>query len=188
MSPTRSGSYRVPTADGGALAFIPKQSHGGPVPFNHDDAEPVARFGELRELLKAALPVVARQLLVDLPPSHRSADESQLLQDCARGRRDANAATLAVILDLQARGEARVRFLLSDAIRSIEARAETPTCVFSASEAEQQADADLDFAQLQFARERTPTRADQLIASAQRHLHTLRHLLVSAHLWKAKAV
>lgn len=184
MSPSRSKSesYRTPAADGGALAFIPQQSQSPAMSSNQNNTPSLAvRRAEFEAMLQAAVEVTAGQIKTDLPPSLRSADESQFIFDCARGRRAASRETLAMLLALQARGESRTRHLLSDSIRLVEAKtAPSPICVFEASEREEATNGPLNIAQQVAAKEKSPTRWAQVRDFALVQVHATLQLVDAA--------
>lgn len=119
------------------------------------------RTEERTALLRAAVNYTARQLLMVVPPMRRTKAESQLLYDCVKGRRSATDATLAALMDIQARTEATAH-LLSDQLKAIEA-ATAPAfkdeCLVEVGLAIEEADVALDRARTLYAKEQTPVRA-----------------------------
>lgn len=149
---------------------------------NHNDTDFAARREEVLNLVRSAMGVVARQLLVAVPPSHRSKSETDFLQDVARDRRAASPETLGAILAVQRRAD--YPHLFSEAVRGVELGLApvAPLCPFEASEAEQQANAPLDLAQLIAAKDKSRTRWEAVRDYAAKQLHATRRLLDAASL------
>lgn len=157
---------------------------------NQSDTDPLARTEQLANLLDAAVPYLARQLIVALPASRRSDSESYFLHDCARGRREASRETLVRLMDLS--GRADKAGLVSDMIRALEVRHSPPEsqgCVYEASYGEQDANEPLNKAQMMAHQEKCPTRwslvwelckgqlraTQRLMDAAARHMHMPSH-------------
>lgn len=138
------------------------------------------RDGELALLLRMAVQVVARHLMVAVAPSRRSTAETYFLRDCIRDRRKASSETLSQLLDIQSRAEAP--HYLSEQFRMIEAQLlpSKPVCIHEVSEAEQESNAALDMAQLLFAKERSPVRAVQVAETGTQQLYRTRALVDQA--------
>lgn len=135
------------------------------------------RTEERAKMVRKAIVCVGKQLLVTVPPSKRTAAESQLLYDCSRGRRPASDETLAGLMAIQDRigGHA-----LSDELRGLESAVTVPVCALEANEQEHEPDAALDMAQLKAAREQTPARWRAVWELCQRQIDALRKLADAA--------
>lgn len=145
---------------------------------NQKDESLVARREELAALTREAMGFVARQILVTLPPNQRSSDESDFLQDVARGRRD--FGNLAMLLALESRSALPHR--VSEAIRAREISLSAKSlCRQEANLLEESSNAPLNQAQLLAEREDTPTRWQQVVEFAQRQMYATRQLLDAAY-------
>lgn len=132
---------------------------------NQPDAVPLARTeqianraDELANLMDAAVPHLARQILAALPRDRRTESESVFLWDCSRNRRQASRETLARLMDLSGRAELVV---VAEMFRAIEVRqaVRRSECLHEAGMALEEADVALDRARSDYAKEPTPTRA-----------------------------
>ena len=123
-----------------------------------DVAEP--KVGQsLDDLLRESVQKMARELTDVMPREIRGTEDSYFLQDCIKGKRAPSDVTLGRLLRIQARADAHERHIVSSALREVEGRLAPATaiCVFEASEAEQEANAELDQAQLRAHQEKSPT-------------------------------
>jgi hypothetical protein len=158
MAATRSGSDIGEAAGGSRQVITQRINYELPMSANlSNDAPEVER--SLDALLRLAVQRMARELTDVLPRDVRGDADSYFLADCLKGKRAPSDATLGRLMRIQARADAHERHIVSNALREVEGRLAPATaiCVFEASLAEQEANAELDHAQLRAHQEKSPT-------------------------------
>lgn len=184
MSPNNSGSRIGEVAGGARAGRIQRINYEAPMSNNHAEASPVdmtQRLAERARFIRGAMVVSARQLMVLLPPSQRSADETMKLKDMARDRCAVTDENMAFVMVLQDRVASNG---LSENLRGVEVRGRAELareCIYDLSESEQPVDAEADLLQLKLARDKSPARLQQIVEVGPRIIAAWRRMVDVAH-------